>query len=104
MGRRLLRQHNPSHLIDLGVDHKGYSTNPEELTELRRRLKEMKDLLGSEESDLSKLVNNKKKQCSFLDGNMVSLVFAVAMGLVLSVTVYAFQHLYTAVMKRFNLS
>jgi hypothetical protein len=71
-----------------------------ELSELRKRLKEMKDLLGEEELDMTKLSSPKKS--SFLDGNMVSLVFAVAMGLILSVTVYAFQHLYTAVMKRFQ--
>ncbi|CAG0881793.1 unnamed protein product [Darwinula stevensoni] len=78
----------------------------DELAELKQRLAEMKELL-SEETESNH--GRRARRCSgregcglaFCDSQMVSFVFLLVMGLVLCVSVYAFQHLFTAIFQRF---
>ncbi|KAG8230617.1 hypothetical protein J437_LFUL004529 [Ladona fulva] len=81
----------------------------ESVEELRDRLEAMKRLMaeqgrgggGSGGSLDSASSSSGKSSDSIIDGSFLSVVFAVVLTMILSVSIYAFQNLYYAILKKF---
>ncbi|XP_071445247.1 uncharacterized protein [Hetaerina americana] len=84
----------------------------ESVEELRDRLEAMKRLMaeqgrsgsgggGSGSGFDSSSSSSGKSSDSIIDGSFLSVVFAVVLTMILSVSIYAFQNLYYAILKKF---
>ncbi|XP_014235772.1 uncharacterized protein LOC106658374 isoform X2 [Trichogramma pretiosum] len=76
----------------------------ESVDELRAKLANMKRLMeerrGTTLGELSAR-KQRRSQAEMIDGNFLSWIFLVALGIILSVSFYAFYNLYHAVLKKF---
>lgn len=74
----------------------------ETVDELRYRLDAMKRMMAQREQNAAEEpATVKKNVASIIDGNFLSMVFGVALIVILSVSVYAFYNLYHAILKKF---
>uniref|UniRef100_A0A6V7K9N7 Uncharacterized protein n=1 Tax=Bracon brevicornis TaxID=1563983 RepID=A0A6V7K9N7_9HYME len=75
----------------------------ETVEELRTRLSHLKKMMQEESGNtLGDIAAKKKKlRWDFIDGDILAVAFCLALVVVISVSVYAFFHLYLAVLKKF---
>lgn len=80
----------------------------ESIDELKERLSSMKRLMeerkakGSREGkDMLQGHSQSLKGASIIDGNFLAFVFGSSLLIIISVSIYAFYNLYTAVLKKF---
>lgn len=74
--------------------------NGESIDEIRQRLKGMRKLM-EERHGRSNFTGDKRSNGSIIDGSFLSAVFAVALVVIITVSVYAFYNLTTAILKKF---
>ncbi|XP_017778695.1 PREDICTED: uncharacterized protein LOC108564234 [Nicrophorus vespilloides] len=76
----------------------------ESVDELRQRLNHMKRMMAERQANGMGMEDDgrmKARNGNIIDGSFLSFVFAVALIVILSVSVYAFYHLYHAILKKF---
>ncbi|KAK9751834.1 hypothetical protein QE152_g4685 [Popillia japonica] len=83
----------------------GGEENPTEtIDELRQRLNHMKRAMAERQSsglDINEGRRISRRPTGVIDGSFLSVVFAVALIVIMTVSFYAFYNLYNAVLKRF---
>lgn len=78
------------------------SDAPETVDELRFRLDTMKRMMAQRQMDSPELeTSSRRNAASIIDGNFLSVVFGVALMVIVTVSIYAFYNLYHAILKKF---
>ncbi|XP_018330388.1 uncharacterized protein LOC108740534 [Agrilus planipennis] len=74
----------------------------ETVEDLRQKLKEIKKLMAERQlADLKLEERGKNNSVGVIDGSFLSVVFGVALIVILTVSIYAFCNLYYAILKKF---
>ncbi|KAF7267134.1 hypothetical protein GWI33_019627 [Rhynchophorus ferrugineus] len=72
----------------------------ESVDELRQRLNRMKKLMSERNSSFDGSTIRRINGPGVIDGNFLSVMFGVALAVIVSVSVYAFYNLFVAIWKR----
>ncbi|XP_022915017.1 uncharacterized protein [Onthophagus taurus] len=73
----------------------------ESIDELRQRLNNMKKLMADRQAAQYETEERRRPNSSIIDGSFLSVVFGIALVVILTVSVYAFYNLYNAILKKF---
>ncbi|KAJ8981483.1 hypothetical protein NQ317_007009 [Molorchus minor] len=74
--------------------------NTESVDELRQRLNNMKKMMAERQGlDLDE--GRRSTNMGVIDGSFLSVVFGAALAVILTVSIYAFYNLYSAILKKF---
>lgn len=75
--------------------------NEETVDELRQKLNDMKRLMAERQMMEEAEEGRRTNSIGVIDGSFLSVVFGVALFVILTVSVYAFYNLYHAILKKF---
>nr|XP_023011862.1 uncharacterized protein LOC111502110 [Leptinotarsa decemlineata] len=73
----------------------------ESVDELRDRLKNMRKLMSERQSTVNIHEGRRSTNIGLIDGSFLSVVFGIALLVIVTVSIYAFYNLYSAISKRF---
>lgn len=74
----------------------------ENVDDLRQRLNSMKRMMAERQMAADMEKNEKRSPgASIIDGSFLSMVFGVALIVIITVSIYAFYNLYLAILKKF---
>ncbi|KAJ8934870.1 hypothetical protein NQ314_013144 [Rhamnusium bicolor] len=73
----------------------------ESVDELRHRLNNMKKMMAERRGMSSLDEGRRSTNLGVIDGSFLSVVFGMALVVILTVSVYAFYNLYSAILKKF---
>lgn len=74
----------------------------ETVDELRYRLNAMKKMMEERQIQQEKMDTLPRRlTATIIDGNLLSIVFGVALVVIITVSIYAFYNLYNAILKKF---
>ncbi|KAJ8923752.1 hypothetical protein NQ315_010333 [Exocentrus adspersus] len=76
-------------------------SSSESVDELRQRLNNMKKMMAERRGVDSLDEGRRSTNVGVIDGSFLSVVFGIALIVIVTVSVYAFYNLYTAIMKKF---
>lgn len=71
------------------------------MDELRQKLNDMKRLMTERQLTVETEDGRRHNTAGVIDGSFLSVVFGVALFVILTVSVYAFYNLYQAILKKF---
>lgn len=77
-----------------------FTENGESIEEIRNKLKGMRKMMEDRQSGTS-YGGGKRQNASIIDGSFLSAVFGIALLVIITVSVYAFYNLTTAILKKF---
>lgn len=84
------------------MDPDSIGTTEETVDELRYRLDAMKRMMAERHVDATDQDGNPRRpNTNIIDGNFLSVVFGVALVVIITVSIYAFYNLYNAILKKF---
>ncbi|XP_030755940.1 uncharacterized protein LOC115882185 [Sitophilus oryzae] len=72
----------------------------ESVDELRQRLDRMKKLMSDRNPNLDGSSQRRNNGPGVIDGNFLSVMFGVALAVIVSVSAYAFYNLFVAILRR----
>lgn len=78
-----------------------YTASNESVDELRHRLSNMKKMMADRRGMDSLDEGRRSTNIGVIDGSFLSVVFGIALVVILTVSIYAFYNLYTAILKKF---
>lgn len=74
---------------------------PESVDQLRQRLEVMKRMMADRNLDNENARRNQSVSSNIIDGSFLSIVFGIALVVIITVSIYAFYNLYHAILKKF---
>lgn len=77
-----------------------FAENGETIDEIRNRLKGMRQIMEDRQSR-STLSGEKRPSASIIDASFLSAIFGITLLVIITVSIYAFYNLTTAILKKF---